>query len=46
VRKLICFLLAIFFLNLKEVTDSDDPYIIRRAYIDVLGVVLTSQEIE
>jgi hypothetical protein len=45
VRKLICFLLALF-LNLKEVTASDDPYVIRRAYIDVLGVVPTSQEIE
>lgn len=44
-RKLICFLLALF-LNLKEVTASDDPYVIRRAYIDVLGVVPTSQEIE
>jgi hypothetical protein len=45
VRKLICFLLALF-LNVKEVTASDNPYIIRRAYIDVLGVVPTSQEIE
>ena len=44
-RKLICFLLALF-LNIKEVNASDNPYLIRRAYIDVLGVVPTSQEIE
>jgi len=45
VRKLICFLLALF-LNIKEVNASDNPYVIRRAYIDVLGIVPTQQEIE
>lgn len=45
-RKLLCFLLVVL-LNTSKASDKlAEPYLIRRAYLDVLGVVPTIQEIE
>ena len=45
-RKFFCFLLVLGFLNQGVTAKSDDSFIIRRAYIDVIGVVPTIEEIE
>jgi hypothetical protein len=46
VRKLLCFLL-VFLFNTSNASDKlDEPYLIRRAYLDALGVIPTIQEIE
>ena len=45
-RKLLCFLLVVLF-NTSNASDKlDEPYLIRRAYLDTLGVIPTTQEIE
>jgi hypothetical protein len=47
VRKILCFLLALLVLGPIEITAKEsDSFVIRRAYIDVIGVVPTTQEIE
>ena len=46
VRKLIYFLLVFVFLSQGVTAKDNDSFIIRRAYLDVLGVVPTIEEIE
>jgi hypothetical protein len=47
VRKLFCFLLALLVFNtIKVVAKDTDASLIRRAYLDTIGIVPTSQEIE
>jgi len=47
VRKFICFLLVCLFSVTGKVTaNSDESFIIRKAYIDVIGIVPTTSEIE
>ena len=46
-RKILCFLLALLMLAPIKITAKEsDSFVIRRAYIDVIGVVPTTQEIE
>jgi hypothetical protein len=47
VRKLFCFLLAVGFLLTDRIIAKDnESNLIRRAYIDVIGIVPTTQEME
>ena len=46
VRKLICFLLALLMISMKVNAKDNDALLIRRAYLDTIGIVPTSQEIE
>jgi len=46
VRKLICFLLVLLMLSGEITAKEDESFLIKRAYLDTIGVIPTQEEIE